>query len=221
MYSQPNEDYSSPMAPKTHRRRRTMSTVSIPSVRSESKILLAAGMAPLGPRSTDQQVAVGAFTLTGCARTSLRCFAPGPLALRADLYEEHGYMDPAVRPPMPCDSPPASPACSFDSIPSFSRTASPFSESEGMRALLPPGWGARGKEMERARAQPQRKAQIHPVLETLERDSRVGTGRVVCAACMKQGTNFPRCKHCSQMWCSRECRLSSVHRCGARHSGQA
>jgi len=183
---------------------------------NESKIALLTGTAPLEPRSTDSDlhIAVGAFTLTGCARTSLRCFTTGTLTLPPVPYVDYMYHDPAARPLMPGDSPPQSPACSFASIPSISRTASPFSENE---TLIPPGWGGRGKGKgkgrERIRAQTLPGPRIHPVLDSLERDSLVGTGWVVCGACNKQGTNFPRCRRCSKMWCSRECRLDSVHRC--------
>ncbi|KAJ7136828.1 hypothetical protein C8R44DRAFT_728784 [Mycena epipterygia] len=171
-----NQNYSPsphPHKPK-HRRRRTMSIVS--TADNESKIALLTGAAPLEPRITDSDlhIAVGAFTRTGCARTSLRCFT---LTLPPVPYVDYMYHDPTTRPPMPGDSPPQSPACSFASIPSISRTESPFSENE---TSIPPGWGSRGKGKgrERIRAQTLPGPRIHPVLDSLERDSLVGTGWV-------------------------------------------
>ncbi|KAJ7701252.1 hypothetical protein B0H17DRAFT_200958 [Mycena rosella] len=194
-----SEDYSSRASPQKHQRRRTMSAVSIPAAGGESKIALTASCAP---RGTAQEVALGAFTRTGCAGTSLRCLALGPLALSTQSYA--GFTDPATRRPMPGDSPPASPACSFDSVPAFSPTFSQNRDEKGKGRARDP--------------------QIHSVLSMLERNSRMGTGNVLCAACGAQGTNFPCCKKCAQMWCSRECRLSPAHRCnsasGPRRGGK-
>ncbi|KAJ7493358.1 hypothetical protein B0H11DRAFT_959491 [Mycena galericulata] len=125
-----------------------------------------------------------------------------------------------VLPPWAGDSPPASPACSFATVPSISRTASPF---EGERVPIPPEWEARGsrhaqKEKEWPERADEPRSRIHPVLDTLERGSRVGTGRVVCAGCSNTGNNFPRCPRCAQMWCSRACRLAPAHRCGPRRT---
>ncbi|KAJ7923376.1 hypothetical protein B0H13DRAFT_2403343 [Mycena leptocephala] len=203
-----NDNYNPQRPPRPKRRSRTLSTVSIPPTDKESKLALLKCVLPLEPHSTAHHATVGAFTLTGCARTSLRCFSTWRPPLPAELYERDIYRDPATRLRMPEDSPPSSPACSFASIPSISRTASPFSGSEGEHAAITP----RGDVKEK-------RAQLHAGLDALERDSRVGTGRVVCATCMKQGTNFPRCKRCAQMWCSRECRVAS-HRCAALRGEQ-
>ncbi|KAJ7460692.1 hypothetical protein FB451DRAFT_1405235 [Mycena latifolia] len=205
---------------KQHRRRRTLSSVSVPPAGSGApKIKIAA--LPTGSTSTAHPAAAGAFTLTGCARAALRCFTPGKSS--PYMYDDDADED---------DSPPASPTSSFASVPSISRTASPC---EGERAPIPPGWGARpsGKrEREWAQEQKYKHKQrgewgppkqyegtrIHPVLDALERGSRVGTGRVACAACKKPGTNFPRCTRCARVWCSRECRTSPVHRCAPRRA---
>ncbi|KAF7289116.1 hypothetical protein HMN09_01359800 [Mycena chlorophos] len=119
------------------------------------------------------------------------------------------------------------------SIPSISRTASTFQE----RPPMPPGWGPGGHVWRSSRplvlpgtsrsraatlplvlAKPPSPSQnrhpgIHAVLDGLEQTSRINTGRVACAACTKTGVNFPRCRHCGQLWCCRECRTSSLHRC--------
>ncbi|KAJ6624874.1 hypothetical protein B0H10DRAFT_2430612 [Mycena sp. CBHHK59/15] len=198
--------------PPRPRRRRTLSAVSIPTAGSDAKIALLNPVAPLDPRSTEQHGAAGAFTLTGCARASLRGLAPG-LHMRADSIDSAeslrraGFVRP--RPPMPGDSPPASPATSFASIPSISRTTSPFSYTEVLS-----DWKGKERERERKKGRErERPPALHPVLDLLERGSLVGTGRVVCAACNKPGMNFPRCKRCAKMWCSRECRTAPVHRC--------
>ncbi|KAJ7708707.1 hypothetical protein B0H17DRAFT_1191211 [Mycena rosella] len=212
---------------KQHRRRRTMSVPPADGSSPHAKIKLA----PLrtGSTSTVRPAAAGAFTLTGCARAALRCFAPGRDAyyMRCTAYADAEGDD---------DVCPGSPTCSESgSVPSISRTASPC---EGERAPIPPGWGAWGKR-EREREWPPQKqrqrqkhyerpqngkqsasanARIHPVLDELERGSRVGTGRVACAACGTPGTNFPRCTRCAQQWCSRECRTSATHRCAPRRA---
>jgi hypothetical protein len=54
---------------------------------------------------------------------------------------------------------------------------------------------------------------IHPILATLERDSRICTQMVSCSTCKKFGQDYPRCGKCGVMWCSRSCRLVS----GKRH----
>ncbi|KAJ7485865.1 hypothetical protein FB451DRAFT_1554665 [Mycena latifolia] len=211
-----SEDYRSRPSPDKHRRRRTLSTVSIPTAGSESKIHVALPARAV-PRSAEKDVAVGAFTLAGpSARAALRGLAPNPLALPADPDAEYAYAayrPPSARAPLPGDSPPASPACSFDSVPAFIRTAPPFFSGDGARRNV------KEKAKETPRAQPQ--TRIHPVLDALERGSRMGTGHMACAACGTLGSNFPRCAKCAQAWCSRECRLSSVHRCSAARRGGA
>ncbi|KAJ7104343.1 hypothetical protein B0H15DRAFT_942339 [Mycena belliarum] len=198
-----------------HRRRRTTSALSI-SADLESKIVLSSGAQAFTPHRTAHDIAVGAFTLTGSARASLQCFSPDHPLLSGEFSPTHGYIDPAARLPMPGDSPPASPACSFASIPALSRTSAAFATAEGSKeGQERTGLGLGPQTMRRTQTR------IHPVLYALERDSRMGTGRVACAGCTAKGTNFPRCKKCSQVWCSRECRLSSVHRCvTARRAGE-
>ncbi|KAG8214602.1 hypothetical protein J3R82DRAFT_9672 [Butyriboletus roseoflavus] len=58
---------------------------------------------------------------------------------------------------------------------------------------------------------------IHPVLAAVERGSKLSR-RTICSACMKAGTNFPRCARCDDMWCSRACRLQGgkKHICATR-----
>lgn len=59
---------------------------------------------------------------------------------------------------------------------------------------------------------------LPPVLKAIERSSRLSC-RSICSACMKQGTNFPRCPRCDEMWCSRACRLQGgkKHVCAIRN----
>ncbi|KAJ7281998.1 hypothetical protein C8J57DRAFT_1219759 [Mycena rebaudengoi] len=195
-----------------------------------SKIALALRTVSL---DAERHAAAGAFTLTGCARASLgEALHRGHQApikdtpntasdKPGDFGDGSGYFLPK-RPYVLGDSPPASPLESYGSIPSISRTASPFSDFD-LEPRAPPVRGRRGKGKERARAwadkQPagtNEKGVARATLDELERLSRVGTGRVLCAGCNKVGINFPRCTRCKKMWCSRECRLRSTHECGRK-----
>ncbi|KAJ7670572.1 hypothetical protein DFH06DRAFT_139121 [Mycena polygramma] len=199
----PNEGYNPPQSSK-HRRTRSLSSVSIPTG-SDTKIALLKGASPLDPRNTVDYTTVGAFTLTGSARMSLRYFVPACFALRGEPQKSYIDSDRDE------DSPPASPTSSFASTtPSISRTASDFAEREELEAVARGGLGVKRNGSRNGKY-----PQIHTVLDSLERGSRVGSGQVVCTTCMKKGTNFPQCKRCTQMWCSRECRVAS-HRCVTR-----
>lgn len=57
---------------------------------------------------------------------------------------------------------------------------------------------------------------IDPVLEELERTSRVGV-KTVCATCGKRGLNFPACPRCKETYCSRDCRVTGVSGTGDKH----
>ncbi|KAJ6514252.1 hypothetical protein C8R47DRAFT_569290 [Mycena vitilis] len=200
----PNKGFNPPIASSKRRRTRSLSTVTIPAAGGDAKIALHKGASPLDPRNTVDYTTAGAFTLTGSARMSLRYFVPACFALRGGhkLYTDSGSEE---------ESPPASPTSSIASTtPSISRTASDFAEREELEAVARGGLGVK-----RNRSRNGKYPQIHTVLDSLERGSRVGSGQVVCAACMKKGTNFPQCKRCTQMWCSRECRVTS-HRCVTR-----
>jgi len=220
--SLPQASVSAP-AQKRHQRRRTLS-VSIPLAGSTSKIIIAAQSSA---SKSATQAAVGAFTLTGCARASLRGLVLGisdESDSAEDSYNHRQYMPIHTR---------TRSTFSDKDVPSISRTASPF---EGERAPIPPGWGGRPRTAGKARRRDRQRScspersqhrdqsgsrratRIHPVLNDLERASRVGTGRVVCAACGTAGVNFPRCTRCEKMWCSRACRTAAVHRCPPRRS---
>jgi len=54
---------------------------------------------------------------------------------------------------------------------------------------------------------------LHPILASLERNSRLCTQVIECWTCGKAGSDFPRCAKCGVMWCSRPCRLVG----GKRH----
>ncbi|KAJ7156900.1 hypothetical protein C8R43DRAFT_408759 [Mycena crocata] len=223
------------VAPQKHRRSRTLSSVSIPPPGSPTKITIAALTST--SLSAARAAAAGAFTLTGCARAALLGLGPPSNTPHGeslssytdsyfpDPYDEYSHTRMAHSYSDKYDDMPASPACSVGSVPSISRTASPF---EGERAPIPPGWGVRSARRTRARSPQRERSQephsrreptrIHPVLDTLERGSRLGTGRVFCAGCKKAGSNFPRCTRCAQMWCSRACRTSMVHKCPPRRA---
>ncbi|KAJ7820254.1 hypothetical protein B0H14DRAFT_2834261 [Mycena olivaceomarginata] len=208
-----------------HRRCRTLS-VSIPLAGTASKIIFAVPSSP-SPSAAQVAAGAGAFTLTGCARAALRGLVLATSDDESDLNED-SYADREYMPPHR----PTRRSLSDKEVPSISRTASPF---EGERAPVPPGWGARPRKAQwpkRGRSRSQDRSEyreqqsesrrattrIHPTLEGLERGSRVGTGRVVCAGCGTSGVNFPRCPRCTKMWCSRACRTAPGHLCPSRRS---
>ncbi|KAH7915488.1 hypothetical protein BJ138DRAFT_1141876 [Hygrophoropsis aurantiaca] len=49
-------------------------------------------------------------------------------------------------------------------------------------------------------------AKLHPILEAVEGASKLSS-QTACVTCLKVGKDFPRCPRCSDMWCSRACRL--------------
>ncbi|KIM43137.1 hypothetical protein M413DRAFT_18267 [Hebeloma cylindrosporum] len=55
---------------------------------------------------------------------------------------------------------------------------------------------------------------LHPILAKLERKSRLCSQVVQCSTCKKPGRDFSRCPRCSDIWCSRPCRLVG----GKRHT---
>ncbi|KAF7317770.1 hypothetical protein MKEN_00864800 [Mycena kentingensis (nom. inval.)] len=244
----------------SHRRRRTLSVVSVSSASSDTvvaKILITVPPQnrPHASASTSKSaLALGSFSLLGSAREALLDVAfptASPTRVRfadgddGDGEESSGDERLATRRALPrlqtrLRSRSNSTSDTDASVPSISRTSSPFQE----RPSIPPGWGAYPRSattsytsFSRPRARthvgmnrtyslphsappagdpdPNDICGIHPVLESLERGSRVGTGRIACAGCQKVGANFPRCKHCAQMWCSRDCRTSALHRCAA------
>ncbi|KAJ7173589.1 hypothetical protein C8R46DRAFT_1215516 [Mycena filopes] len=215
---------AAPARKPQHHRRRTLSVVSIPPAGTgASKIILAMQSTNAG---AVRGAAAGAFTLTGSARAALRGLGSRPF----DDSDSDSCCD-EYAPPSPISTHTHTRTYSNFSdkdVPSISRTASPC---EGERTPIPPGWGGRGRahrarersrSRERSQQQQQReqppRSRIHPTLESLERDSRVGTGRVLCATCSKPGVNFPRCTRCSKMFCSRACRTGAVHRCAPRRT---
>ncbi|KAJ6581124.1 hypothetical protein B0H19DRAFT_1251371 [Mycena capillaripes] len=216
MYSQPSPAPAPAQKRPGHRRCRTLSSVSIPPAGSAPKIILA--MQNSTSTSAARGAAAGAFTLTRCARAALRGLVLGTYDDEADLYMDSSSESNVQYTAAPTHVRTRSNYSDKD-VPSISRTASPF---EGERAPIPPGWGGRGGRAQRRERSPHReqsqRARIHPVLETVERKSRVGTGRVVCAACAKPGVNFPRCPRCAKMWCCRACRTSTAHRCVPRRT---
>ncbi|KAF8908873.1 hypothetical protein CPB84DRAFT_96354 [Gymnopilus junonius] len=54
---------------------------------------------------------------------------------------------------------------------------------------------------------------LHPILASLERHSRLCSQVIQCSTCGKAGADFPSCAKCGARWCSRPCRLVG----GKRH----
>ncbi|KAI6147112.1 hypothetical protein BKA82DRAFT_808166 [Pisolithus tinctorius] len=106
------------------------------------------------------------------------------------------------------DTPPDSPL-------SFSPTGSCRSPSISRMSLPPDSpWGDFHGNLPSPPAEAQK---LHPVLETLEKKSRLSCSSQ-CSTCLKPGRDFPRCGRCGQMWCSRGCRLQGgkKHVCPSR-----
>ncbi|KAJ7635242.1 hypothetical protein FB45DRAFT_482643 [Roridomyces roridus] len=215
MNSQVNVNSHSEVSARKHRRRRTSTTPSESTVcisASSNKIALTLSrdtpLASISPRSVAglHHTALGAFTLTGCPIASLRYFV---YDLEQAMSDEDASSDPDVDSDTSPSTPPA-----FTSIPSISRTASPFSD-EYSAGSIPPGWpmphkGRKGKDRRKSRSSKHADDSDHVSLRSSRRSVPV------CAGCKKQGSNFPRCRGCATLWCSRECRISSVHLCPAR-----
>ncbi|KAJ7598787.1 hypothetical protein C8J56DRAFT_915028 [Mycena floridula] len=83
-------------------------------------------------------------------------------------------------------------------IPSISRTMSPGSSSK----FLPPT--------------ATRLSEQHLAVRTAGRRDKGSQ----CATCLKAGKEFPRCRKCGDMWCSRQCRVNggARHRCKVKSS---
>lgn len=56
--------------------------------------------------------------------------------------------------------------------------------------------------------------ELHPILARMERKSKLCAQIVQCSTCKKPGRDFSRCPRCSDIWCSRPCRLVG----GKRHT---
>ncbi|KAI0822271.1 hypothetical protein BC628DRAFT_686340 [Trametes gibbosa] len=127
---------------------------------------------------------------------------PGPVARRRQSASS------------PIDAPP-SPA-----LPSICRTPSSYTGSEYF-STAPSSAGPATPVHTMAPLPPPlltRKAEsssLHPVLEGLERTSMFAV-RTPCASCGRNGSNFPCCPKCGEMWCSRACRLQKGN--GKRHT---
>jgi len=120
----------------------------------------------------------------------------GVLMCRSSEMFSHGSS-------MPPDSP---------TIPSICRTPSSYTDSEYF-PTAPSSAGPQTPACELSPS-PNLKYKLHPVLESLEDRSKF-CHQTCCATCKREGTNFPCCPRCGEMWCSRECRLQGTG--GKRH----
>ncbi|KAH9936303.1 uncharacterized protein B0H18DRAFT_319592 [Fomitopsis serialis] len=100
-------------------------------------------------------------------------------------------------------------------IPSICRTPSSYTGSDYFpTAPSSAGPATPARELSPPPILRQKPLPLHPVLESLEDQSRFCV-TTACANCHKMGNNFPCCPRCGEMWCSRECRLQSNG--GKRH----
>ncbi|KAF8895383.1 hypothetical protein BD779DRAFT_723489 [Infundibulicybe gibba] len=213
------EEFSLPSVRRA--RRRASSVISVSS--GYSKITLDDNKATptvvvtLRPGKHD---AYGSFAPTRSARASLQFIADSH-SLRQSLTKKMSFGKRRMRPKAlwPVDfEPPGTPDSMLSSspssptIPSIARTASTYYSSSPIHVPHP-------KTMTQTRDYPAQIDKLDPILASLERKSKLRSGRVHCATCKKPGTDYPRCGKCGEKWCSRECRLvgGKRHVCSISH----
>ncbi|KIK96472.1 hypothetical protein PAXRUDRAFT_305896 [Paxillus rubicundulus Ve08.2h10] len=200
-----------PSAPMLGARTRTRST-SHSSVTSQSSMLSIYDKihqgSPVAEPTEGHTNAYGSFTTT----------APAAFWLRTHLKLNIPNMR---RPDDDYDTPPDSPLSFFHPLSSSRRSPSiTRTLSTGYYGWDEPSTSSPSSPSLSAPASPlmdHKNTGLHPVLEAVEKGSKFSY-RTVCATCMKAGRDFPRCAHCGDMWCSRECRLQGgkKHICVAR-----
>ncbi|KAJ8080599.1 hypothetical protein PM082_017433 [Marasmius tenuissimus] len=163
--------------------------------------------------------AFGAFAPTSSASSSLLCAtysAPSwPMTLLSRRHKARRRCQSLTDHVHDSDNdldPPASPTSSVFSIPSISR-ASLYDESTS------PASASSVNLLEDSDSPAvSHKTDMNPILHDLEKRSRFCTSRAACSTCGKQGSDFPRCGKCGELWCSRSCRLrdGNKHICSLR-----
>ncbi|KAH9841556.1 uncharacterized protein C8Q71DRAFT_337743 [Rhodofomes roseus] len=169
----------------------------------------------------DETETLGSFVPTNSSGISLRSLLrPDTLPLSITRAPRHAYPDYTYdevqvrevrgsslrHSPPPSISPP---------IPSICRTPSSYTDSDYFpTAPSSAGPVTPAREFSPSPTFRQKPLPLHPVLESLEDQSRFCV-KTACANCHTVGNNFPCCPRCGEMWCSRDCRLQSNG--GKRH----
>lgn len=221
-----------------HRRHRTVSTSVLPTVQrrmsrlsvsstSAPKISLdipKAKPTPAVTSSAAEHRSLGAFSPTNSAEHHLRSITEGTHPDSAAVH----YRRKARILPQTWAAPQVAHTMALWSrrrrqpIPSISRSPSPSLSSPTSSLLsshlAPPPSPVFTRRSSGpghpTHAQLARPVQIDPLLAALENASRL-RARVVCFACGKFGSDFPRCPRCEAAWCSRPCRM--VGNKGGKH----
>ena len=162
---------------------------------------------PVSAVETETDETIGAFSPTSCPRRHLHLLL-GTLPKSRKRKAERLRLDFDFAPDVQSQqessdrSPPLSP------IPSICRTPSSYSESEYF-STAPSSAGPTTPVHSNSTSPILPHKALRPILEALEDASKFRV-QTSCASCGKAGSNFPCCPRCSEMWCSRECRLRST-----------
>ncbi|KAF9013518.1 hypothetical protein BDQ17DRAFT_1343584 [Cyathus striatus] len=196
----------------THRRARTCSIISTTSSSSFKSILEFPSTSTTVSGLPAKHDACGSFVPNASATASLRFVTS---------FQYQSYRQPSVahrgRRSIPLPAKQSSSTSSSDDegdvsvvtrpvIPSISRTQIPYAQPYPVSTTTSSSAYSLRPDLEP-------RTDLHPVLASLERKSKLCARRVHCSTCKKPGTDYPRCAKCGEMWCSRECRLHG----GKRH----
>ncbi|TDL13266.1 hypothetical protein BD410DRAFT_797672 [Rickenella mellea] len=205
--------YSTPIASSSRRRISCLSTSSIMSTKNKKSLdIPKAPATPPISSANAEHVSMGSFTPTSSAEKRLRSFfacekaeeventsrslrlpisprtwAALTLKPKWTTRSTSKRIVPSIcRSPSPTATPPVSPE-------------SPASPTSTLHLNGGPWPGPSPSPLSKP-------VQIDPLLAALENASRLRS-RVVCVACGKCGSDFPRCPTCGDAWCTRECRI--------------
>ncbi|TFK40546.1 hypothetical protein BDQ12DRAFT_457197 [Crucibulum laeve] len=194
------------MPHRTHGRTRTASLISTSSGRSfRSAFELSRAYSPVtASECSSNQAAAGSFIPIGSATASLQniasCYSPSPRRRRVT------FLDKTISYPASDESDDGNDGIAGPSMPYIMHTQLP--------ATIPyPPSPASSTSSTSLPHDRESDSQLHPILASLERKSKLCSRRVYCSSCKKPGTDYPRCGKCGEMWCSRDCRLLG----GKRH----
>lgn len=188
-----------------------------PRIRVSSLSTMSTGIVPKAdavvPTATDVDDMLGSFAPTSCPRQHIKSLIssrPKPLLPQLLSLKSSPVLFPKRQlAPEESPSPPYSP------LPAICRTPSSYSESEYFPSL-PSSAGPLTPVHSTTPLPTLKKKEVLYALVALEEQSRFRV-RTSCSTCHRAGSNYPCCPKCGEMWCSRQCRLTSTggkkHRC--------
>ncbi|KZT19453.1 hypothetical protein NEOLEDRAFT_966162 [Neolentinus lepideus HHB14362 ss-1] len=182
------------------KRPRGMSRSSTFSVPTTSTSGLLAKSTVASAVTSEEFAPLGAFVPARSASSSLRCMT----SLSPPVSEHRGRL------PFKWFKPKASSSLERSSsptslVPSFSRTSSPDSVLTAATSVASVSSGSGPIHLKVPEKQQKRRDSVLQVVE----DTSPLNISCACAACGKEGANFPRCPRCLETWCSRDCRMKS------------